>query len=46
MFAASRPAPQDQDCFGGCFSSNEGFKGDMAAVRVWDRALGMEEVRS
>eukprot|EP00967_Tisochrysis_lutea_P016262 scaffold18320_cov17-Tisochrysis_lutea.AAC.3 len=34
---------QDQDCFGGCFSSSDAFKGDMAVVRVWRRVLDISE---
>ncbi|GLC46629.1 hypothetical protein PLESTM_001898600 [Pleodorina starrii] len=35
---------QDQDCMGGCFSPADAFNGQMAVVRVWDRALGQSDV--
>lgn len=39
------PSLQDQDCFGGCFSPSDAFFGDLAAVRIWRRVLGRDEVR-
>jgi hypothetical protein len=28
-----------QECWGGCFSPQYGFHGDMAALRIWNRVI-------
>jgi len=35
---------EDQDCWGGCFRASHAFRGQLAAVRVWSRALPRDEV--
>lgn len=39
VFAGSLVLGQNQECFGGCFSPEQSLAGDMANVRIWDRAL-------
>ncbi|KAK9814590.1 hypothetical protein WJX72_008328 [[Myrmecia] bisecta] len=36
---------QDQDCYGGCFSPGKALNGQIANMRIWDRALSQTEVR-
>ncbi len=37
--AGSLVLGQDQECFGGCFSPQYQLHGDLAVLRIWDRAL-------
>lgn len=37
--AGSLVLGQNQECYGGCFSPQYQLHGDMAVLRVWDRAL-------
>ena len=30
---------QDQECYGGCFSPQRAFYGDVALVRIWNKVL-------
>lgn len=36
---------QNQECFGGCLSSNTGFDGKMANVRIWNRVVSGAEIQ-
>ena len=31
---------QDQECYGGCFSPQRALSGEIADLRIWNRALG------
>ena len=35
---------QDQDCFGGCFETNQGFDGIIDDFRIYKRALTKPEI--
>ena len=30
---------QNQECYGSCFSPSQALSGDIAALRIWSRAL-------
>ncbi len=36
---------QDQDCFGGCFSPSNAYNGDLAVVRIWNKARSQDDIR-
>lgn len=37
---------QNQECYGGCFSPSAAYDGSLAEVRIWDRILDREFIRS
>lgn len=37
---------QNQECFGGCFSAASAFNGYLANLRIWDRVLEVDEIKS
>ncbi|BDA49076.1 probable Sushi, von Willebrand factor type A, EGF and pentraxin pentraxin domain-containing protein at C-terminar half [Coccomyxa sp. Obi] len=37
---------QNQECYGACFSPSEALTGDIAALRIWGRALSQEDIRA
>ena len=37
---------QNQECYGGCFSPQYQLHGDMAVLRIWERALGQVSFES
>ena len=36
---------QNQECFGGCFSTNTAYDGKLANVRIWDRVLDRTQIQ-
>ena len=44
-FAGSFVLGQDQECYAGCFSPQRAYYGDVASVRIWNRALGQTEIQ-
>lgn len=38
-WAGSLVLGQNQECYGACFSPSEALTGDIAALRIWGRAL-------
>jgi len=36
---------QEQDSFGGSFSANQCFLGEMTGVNIWDHVIGEQEIK-